>query len=294
MKTIITLLLMLFAFPSVAQITKTFKGEFMSLNSPYVIYSTHTDSEEKDKNVYFWNSQTNQTDSLFSIEAKVLNDVLYYCDKNTIKKIHLSKGNNKDSILLRTKFKIDNFYIGDNDIIVAEIDSSYEKVNIMYYVDGKIAFRQTVPCHPEEMEWQISTIFSFEDFYLISVQYDLYVFDKKRKTLTRFIKDCPDFSMDQSGNIYYTQNSEDFLSKTLYVSNIKEPSSKHQITKISGSIKMYSYTLNGKNRTYALIDDKLHELKDQSLQPISIISLSDNKGRKVIINLKEENFILNY
>jgi hypothetical protein len=57
---------------------------------------------------------------------------------------------------------------------------------------------------------------------------------------------------------------------------------------------MYSYTLNGKNRTYALIDDKLHELKDQSLQPISIISLSDNKGRKVIINLKEENFILNY
>ena len=103
-----------------------------------------------------------------------------------------------------------------------------------------------------------------------------YVFDKKRKTLTRFIKDCPDFSMDQSGNIYYTQNSEDFLSKTLYVSNIKEPSSKHQIAKISGSIKMYSYTLNGKNRTYALIDDKLHELKDQSLQPISIISLSDN------------------
>jgi hypothetical protein len=100
--------------------------------------------------------------------------------------------------------------------------------------------------------------------------------------------------MNQSGNIYYTQNSEDFLSKTLYVSNIKEPSSKHQIAKISGSIKMYSYTLNGKNRTYALIDDKLHELKDQSLQPISIISLSDNKGRKVIINLKEENFILNY
>ena len=78
---------MLFAIPSVAQNTKTFKGEFMSLNSPYVIYSSHTDSEEKEKNVYFWNSKTNQTDSLFSIEAKVLNDVLYYCDKNTIKKI---------------------------------------------------------------------------------------------------------------------------------------------------------------------------------------------------------------
>ena len=294
MKTIITLLLMLFAIPSVAQNTKTFKGEFMELNSPYVIYSTHTDSEEKEKNVHFWNSNTNQTDSIFSIEAKVLNDALYYCDKNTIKKIHLSKGNNKDSILLRTKFNIDNFYIGDNDIIVAEIDSSYEKVNIKYYVDGKIAFRQTVPCHPEEMEWQISTIYSFEDYYLISVQYDLYVFHKKKKTLTQFIKDCPDFSMDQSGNIYYAQNSEDFLSKTLYVSNIKEPTIKREITKILGSTKMYSYTTNGKIRTYALIDDKLYELQDQTLQPISIISLSDNKGRKVIINPTEENFTLNY
>lgn len=285
---------MLFAIPSVAQNTKTFKGEFMELNSPYVIYSTHTDSEEKEKNVHFWNSNTNQTDSIFSIEAKVLNDALYYCDKNTIKKIHLSKGNNKDSILLRTKFNIDNFYIGDNDIIVAEIDSSYEKVNIKYYVDGKIAFRQTVPCHPEEMEWQISTIYSFEDYYLISVQYDLYVFHKKKKTLTQFIKDCPDFSMDQSGNIYYAQNSEDFLSKTLYVSNIKEPTIKREITKILGSTKMYSYTTNGKIRTYALIDDKLYELQDQTLQPISIISLSDNKGRKVIINPTEENFTLNY
>lgn len=285
---------MLFAIPSVAQNTKTFKGEFMELNSPYVIYSTHTDSEEKEKNVHFWNSNTNQTDSIFSIEAKVLNDALYYCDKNTIKKIHISRGNNLDSILLRTQFNIDNFYIGDNDIIVAEIDSSHEKVNIMYYVDGKIAFRQTVPCHPEEMEWQISTIFSFEDFYLISVQYDLYVFDKKRKTLTRFIKDCPDFSMDQSGNIYYSQNSEDFLSKTLYVSNIKEPTIKREITKILGSTKMYSYTTNGKIKTYALIDDKLYELQDQSLQPISIISLSDNKGHKVTINPQEEIFILNY
>lgn len=294
MKTIITLLLMLFAIPSVAQNTKTFKGEFMELNSPYVIYSTHTDSEEKEKNVHFWNSNTNQTDSIFSIEAKVLNDALYYCDKNTIKKIHISKGNNKDSILLRTQFNIDNFYIGDNDIIVAEIDSSYEKVNIMYYVDGKIAFRQTVPCHPEEMEWQISTIYSFEDYYLISVQYDLYIFDKKKKTLTNFIKDCPDFSIDQAGNICYTQNSEDFLSKALYVSNIKEPTIKREITKILGSTKMYSYTINGKIKIYALIDDKLYELQAQSLQPISIISLSDNKGRKVTINPKEENFILNY
>ena len=266
----------------------------MELNSPYVIYSTHTDSEEKEKNVHFWNSNTNQTDSIFSIEAKVLNDALYYCDKNTIKKIHISKGNNKDSILLRTQFNIDNFYIGDNDIIVAEIDSSYEKVNIMYYVDGKIAFRQTVPCHPEEMEWQISTIYSFEDYYLISVQYDLYIFDKKKKTLTNFIKDCPDFSIDQAGNICYTQNSEDFLSKALYVSNIKEPTIKREITKILGSTKMYSYTINGKIKIYALIDDKLYELQAQSLQPISIISLSDNKGRKVTINPKEENFILNY
>ena len=77
---------MLFAIPSVAQNTKCFKGELMAFNSPYVIYCTHSDSEEKEKNVHFWNSKTNQTDSLFSIEAKVWNDILYYCDNNTIKK----------------------------------------------------------------------------------------------------------------------------------------------------------------------------------------------------------------
>lgn len=294
MKTIITLLLMLFAIPSVAQNTKCFKGELMALNSPYVIYCTHSDSEEKEKNVHFWNSKTNQTDSLFSIEAKFLENALYYCDKNTIKKRHLSKDNNKDSILLKTEYNIENFYIADKNIIIAEVDSSSEKVNIMYYVDGKCSFRQSVPCHSEEMEWQISTIYSFDDYFLISVQYDLYIFDKKEKTLTNFIKDCPDFSMDETGNIYYTQNSEDFLSKTLYVSNIKEPTRKREIAKISGSIKMYSYTINNKNKTYALTDDKLYELKNQSLQPISNMSLSDDKGCKVIINPKEENFILNY
>ena len=294
MKTIITLMLMLFAIPSVAQNTKCFKGEFIALNSPYVIYCTHSDSEEKEKNVHFWNSKTNQTDSLFSIEAKVWNDILYYCDDNTIKKRHLSKDNNKDSILLKTEYNIENFYIADKNIIIAEVDSSSEKVNIMYYVDGKCSFRQSVPCHSEEMEWQISTIYSFDDYFLISVQYDLYIFDKKEKTLTNFIKDCLDFSMDETGNIYYTQNSEDFLSKTLYVSNIKNPTRKCEIAMTSGSIKMYSYTINYKNKTYALIDDKQYELKNQSLQPISNMSLSDDKGCKVIINPKEENFTLNY
>ena len=294
MKTIITLMLMLFAIPSVAKNTKCFKGELMAFNSPYIMYCTHSDSEEKEKNVHFWDSNTNQTDSLFSIEAKFLENALYYCDNNTIKKRHLSKGNNKDSILLKTQNNIENFYIVDNNIIIAEVDSQSEKVNIMYYVDGKCSFRQSVPCHSEEMEWQISTIYPFEDYFLISVQYDLYVFDKKGKTLTNFIKDCPDFSMDQTGNIYYTQNSEDFLSKALYVSNIKEPTNKREIAKISGSIKMYSYTINKKNKTYALIDDKLYELKDQSLHPISNISFSDDKGCKVIINPKEETFILNY
>ena len=100
--------------------------------------------------------------------------------------------------------------------------------------------------------------------------------------------------MDQAGNIHYTQNSEDFLSKTLYVSSIKEPTNKREIAKISGSIKMYSHTTNGKNKSYAVIDDKLYELKDQTLQPTSNISLSDNKGCKVIINPTEENFTLNY
>ena len=288
-------MLMLFTILSANSKTKHFKGEFIQLNSPYVIFYSYSDSEEKEKNVYLWNSRTNQIDSLFSVEAKVLDDALYFCDQNTIKKRYLYQNNNsKDSVLLRTQFDIENFLIDKNDIFVAEIDSSYEKVNIMYYVDGKCSFRQSVPCHPEEMEGQISKIYSYEDYYVISVQYDLYVFDKNKKTLTMLIDGTPDFSIDQIGNIYYTLNSEDFLVKTLYVSNIKDFNQKHEIIKNSKSIDIYHYIVNGKNRSFSVIDSKLYELESQTLLPVSHIDFSENNNFEVTINQEDGSFVLNY
>ena len=294
MKIITTLLLMLFEISSAFSSTM-FKGEFLQLNSPYLVFFKLSDYEDKEKYVHILNLKTNQTDSLWSIEAKVLNDALYYCDKNSIKKRTLSQSScNNDSIIIKTQFDIENFYIGDSDIVVAEIDSSYAKVNIMYYIDDKCQFRKSVPCHPEEMEWQISKIYSFEDYFVISVQYDLYVFDKSQKTLNKFVEGCPEFSMDQAVNIYYTQNSEDFLVKKLYVSNIKDLNSKREIIKDSGSIEILSYIVNNNNKSYSLINNKLYELFNQTLQPIPNIKFSESNGYDIIINQEEGNFSINY
>ena len=178
----ITLLLMLFTIPLAAANTKTFEGEFVYYNSPCLVYCTYSDSESKEKNVYLQNLKTNQKDSLLSVEVKFFGDMLYYCDNNTIKKRHLFQ-EPKASVFLQTEFEIDNFYIDNRDVIIAEIDSSNEKVNIKHYVDGVCSFRQSVPCIPQEMEGQITRIYEFEDYYVVSVQYDLYVYYKKENKL---------------------------------------------------------------------------------------------------------------
>lgn len=291
MKIMITLLLMLFTIPLAAANTKTFEGEFVYYNSPCLVYYTYSDSESKEKNVYLQNLKTNQKDSLLSVEVKVFGDMLYYCDNNTIKKRHLFQ-DTKASVVLRTEFEIDNFYIDNRDVIIAEIGSSYEKVNIKHYVDGVCSFRQSVPCIPQEMEGQITRIYEFEDYYVVSVQYDLYVYDKKENKLVKLISGSPDFSMDETGNIYFTQNSEDFLAKTLFVCNVKEPTDKHEIRKSSGRTEVYSYTINDKKKGFALIDDKLYELINQQLQPVSDIKFSINEDSEVTINKKEGNFVL--
>ena len=293
MKIMTTLLLMLFTIPLAAANTKTFEGEFVYYNSPCLVYYTDSDSESKEKNVYLQNLKTNQKDSLLSVEVRVLGDMLYYCDNNTIKKRHLFH-EPKASVFLQTEFEIDNFYIDNSDVIIAEIDSSYEKVNIKHYVDGVCSFRQSVPCIPQEMEGQITRIYEFEDYYVVSVQYDLYVYYKKENKLVQLVSDCPDFSMDETGNIYFTQNSEDFLVKTLLVCNIKEPTDKHEIRKSSGRTEVYSYTINDKKKGFALIDDKLYELKNQQLQPVPDIKFSINEDSEVTINKKEGNFVLSF
>lgn len=295
MKIMITLLLMLFTIPLAATNTKTFEGEFVYYNSPYLVYYTYSDSENKEKNVHLLNVKTNQKDSLLSVEVKALDGMLYYCYNNTIKKRHLlQEPKAKDSVFLKTEFEIDNFYIDNRDVIIAEIDTSYEKVNIKHYVDGICSFRQSVPCASQEMEGQISRIYEYEDYYVISVQYDLYVFDKREKKLVKLLEGCPDFSMDETGNIYFTQNSEDFLVKTLFVCNIKDSTHKHEIAKSSGRMEICSYTVNGKKRGYAFIDDKLYELENQKLLPVSNIRFSVNEDSEVTINKKEGNFVLSY
>ena len=291
MKIMTTLLLMLFTITLAAANTKTFEGEFVYYNSPCLVYYTYSDSESKEKNVYLQNLKTNQKDSLLSVEVKVFGDMLYYCDNNTIKKRHLFQ-EPKASVFLQTEFEIDNFYIDNRDVIIAEIDSSNEKVNIKHYVDGICSFRQSVPCIPQEMEGQITRIYEFEDYYVVSVQYDLYVYYKKENKLVQLVSGCPDFSMDETGNIYFTQNSEDFLAKTLFVCNVKKPADKHEIRKSSGRTEVYSYTINDKKKGFALIDDKLYELKNQQLQPVPDIKFSINEDSEVTINKEEGYFVL--
>ena len=291
MKMMITLLLMLFTIPLAATNTKTFEGEFVCYNSPYLVYYTYSDSESKEKNVHLLNLKANKKDSLWTVEVKAFGDMLYYCDNNTIKKRHLFQ-EPKGSVFLQTEFEIDNFHIDNRDVIITEIDSSYEKVNIKHYVDGVCSFRQSVPCASQEMEGQISKIYEFGDYYVISVQYDLYVYDKIGNKLVKLVSGCPDSSMDETGNIYYTQNSEDFLVKTMFVFNIKEPTDRHEIATSSGSMEICRYTVNGKNKCYALIDDKLYELQNQKLLPVSNIQFSVNDDSEVTINKKEYNFVL--
>ena len=294
MKKILTVLLMFVAMSSFAQKNQFVKGHFVGISSPYVVYYTYSDLENKVNDVWLWNTLTNHTDSLYAIEAKIVDNALYYCDCKTIKKRNLSSESvNGDSVIYSSPFEIENFYIENGDLLVTEIDSSYEKVNIKYYVDGVCSFRESVPCHPEEMEYQIVQIDSFEDYFVISVQYDLYIFDKRNKILVKIEENCNYVSMDRFGNIYYDIISQEDYSEIIYASNVKELKKKVEILKNPGRIHTYYY-LNGTRKGCSVFNGKLYELEDMQIKAVQNIRISYGLGRIITYNPKEEYFVLDY
>lgn len=285
---------MFVAMSSFAQKNQFVKGHFVGISSPYVVYYTYSDLENKVNDVWLWNTLTNHTDSLYAIEAKIVDNALYYCDCKTIKKRNLSSESvNGDSVIYSSPFEIENFYIENGDLLVTEIDSSYEKVNIKYYVDGVCSFRESVPCHPEEMEYQIVQIDSFEDYFVISVQYDLYIFDKRNKILVKIEENCNYVSMDRFGNIYYDIISQEDYSEIIYASNVKELKKKVEILKNPGRIHTYYY-LNGTRKGCSVFNGKLYELEDMQIKAVQNIRISYGLGRIITYNPKEEYFVLDY
>nr|MCR4700150.1 hypothetical protein [Bacteroidaceae bacterium] len=112
MKKILTVLLMFVAMSSFAQKNQFVKGHFVGISSPYVVYYTYSDLENKVNDVWLWNTLTNHTDSLYAIEAKIVDNALYYCDCKTIKKRNLSSESvNGDSVIYSSPFEIENFFI---------------------------------------------------------------------------------------------------------------------------------------------------------------------------------------
>lgn len=287
---------MLFAHPLFAQKNQFVKGNFIGISSPYVVYYTYSDLENKENDVWVWNTATNKLDSLSAIEAKIVDNSLYYCDFYSLKKRHLARNSDeKDSILFESKTEIENFYIENGNLLVTEIDSSYRKVNIIYYVDDVCIFRESVPCHPEEMEYQIVQIDSFEDYFVISVQYDLYIFDKRNKILVKIAENCNYVSMDRFGNIYYDIISQEDYSEIIYASNVKELKKKVEIKKNPGRIHTYYYYyLNGTRKGCSVFNGKLYELEDMQIKAVQNIRISYGLGRIITYNPKEEYFVLDY
>ena len=76
--------------------------------------------------------------------------------------------------------------------------------------------------------------------------------------------------------------------------NIKKTADRHEMAKSSGSMEIGCYPINGKNKGYALIDDKLYELEKQKLLPVSNMTFSINEDSEVTINKKEGNFVLSF
>ena len=293
MKKILTVLLMFVAMSSFAQKNQFVKGHFVGISSPYVVYYTYSDLENKVNDVWLWNTLTNHTDSLYAIEAKIVDNALYYCDCKTIKKRNLSSESvNGDSVIYSSPFEIENFYIDNGNLLVTEIDSSYEKVNIKYYVDGVCSFCESVPCIPQELEYQIVQIFTLEDCFAITVQGDLYIFDKKKKELKKILENC--IHVDSSGNIYYGVNSETDFSNILYVANINDLSKKIELIKYPHLIFAYNYICNGINKSCFDIDKGLYELENMKIRQIMNVRFSDEKGNTVTYNPKEGYFILEY
>ncbi len=294
MKFLSIFLLMFVAMSSFAQKSKLVKGHFKCFHNPHVVYFKYYDGEDKQVNVWLWNTLTDKADSLRAIEVKVVGNDLYYCDCETIKKRNLSSESvNGDSVIYSSPFEIENFYIENGNLLVTEIDSSYEKVNIKYYVDGVCSFRESVPCHPEEMEYQIVQIDSFEDYFVISVQYDLYIFDKRNKILVKIAENCNYVSMDRFGNIYYDIISQEDYSEIIYASNVKELKKKVEILKNPDRIHTYYY-LNGTRKGCSVFNGKLYELDDMQIKAVQNIRIPYGLGRIITYNPKEEYFVLDY
>ena len=293
MKKILTILLMFVAMSSFAQKSKFVWGYFIELKLPYVVYYTYSDLENKVNDVWLWNTLTNHTDSLYAIEAKIVDNALFYCDCETIKKRNLSaECISGDSVIYSSPFEIENFYIDNGNLLVTEIDSSYEKVNIKYYVDGICFFRESVPCIPQELEYQIVQIFPLEDCFAITVQGDLYILDKRKKCIKKILENC--IHVDSSGNIYYGVYSEvDFLN-TLYAANIKDLSKKIELIKYPHLVFAYNYICDGKNKGCFIIGEKLYELENMKIRQILNVRFSEEKGNTVTYNPKEGYFILEY
>ncbi len=294
MKKILTILLMFVAMSSFAQKSKFVWGYFIELKLPYVVYYTYSDLENKVNDVWLWNTLTNHTDSLYAIETKIVGDDLYYCDCETIKKRNLSSESvNSDSFIYSSPFEIENFYIDNGNLLVTEIDSSYEKVNIKYYVDGICSFRESVPCIPQELEYQIVQIFPLEDCFAITVQGDLYFFDKKEKVINKIVE-SKEALVDETGNIYYVTSSEDYSTDFLNMMNISDLKDKHVIAQSSNFIKLYSYSVSDVKKCYGFIDGNLFRLKKRELNPVKSVKFSEKNTYSVIINPKEEYFVLDY
>ncbi len=282
---------MFVAMSSFAQKSKLVWGHFKCFHNPHVVYYKYYDGEDKQVNVWLWNTKTDKADSLRAIETKIVGDDLYYCDCETIKKRNLSSESvNSDSVIYSSPFEIENFYIENGDLLVTEIDSSYEKVNIKYYVDGVCSFRESVPCIPQELEYQIVQIFPLEDCFAITVQGDLYILDKRKKSIKKILENC--IHVDSSGNIYYDVYSEaDFLN-TMYAANIKDLNKKIELIKYPHLVFAYNYICNGINKSCFDIDKGLYELENMKIRQIMNVRFSDEKGNVVTYNPKEGYFIL--
>ena len=285
---------MFVAMSSFAQKNQLVKGHFVGISSPYVVYYTYSDLENKVNDVWLWNTLTNHTDSLYAIEAKIVDNALYYCDCKTIKKRNLSSESvNGDSVIYSSPFEIENFYIDNGNLLVTEIDSSYEKVNIKYYVDGICSFRESVPCIPQELEYQIVQIFPLEDCFAITVQGDLYFFDNKKKVINKIVE-SKEALVDETGNIYYVTSSEDYSTDFLNMMNISDLKDKHVIAQSSNFIKLYCYSVSDVKKCYGFIDGNLFRLKNRELNPVKSVKFSEKNTYTVIINPKEEYFVLDY
>ena len=285
---------MFVAMSSFAQKSKLVKGHFKCFHNPHVVYYKYYDGEDKQVNVWLWNTKTDKADSLRAIETKIVGDDLYYCDCETIKKRNLSSESvNGDSVIYSSPFEIENFFIENENLLVTEIDSSYEKVNIKYYVDGVCSFCESVPCIPQELEYQIVQIFPLEDCFAITVQGDLYFFDKKEKVINKIVE-SKEALVDETGNIYYVTSSEDYSTDFLNMMNISDLKDKHVIDQSSNFIKLYSYSVSDIRKCYGFIDGNLFRLKKRELNPVKSVKFSEKNTYTVIINPKEEYFVLDY